>query len=165
MGDATSKPFISIGGSMEPNPGFNPTPAEGEAKEEKIRRGTSFFLNFDPLCSLHQISGEPGDLVREEMAHLLSKRFVHVFANQFSYGPSAEREFKRILRVAICPTPQKGFNNGEIYFWTPGILLDEDCIFAILSDFKNSLKGDPIKVKVGGKEYEVKFYGWGFRYC
>jgi len=67
------------------------------------------------------------------------------------------------LRVAVCPRPQPGFNNGEVYLWLPGIPLKEEFVFTMLKKLRDSIEENPIKVNIEEKDYEVQFYGWGFR--
>lgn len=164
------KPLILDGDFVKPNPDFNLAVAEREAREREIERrknhlGTSFFFNFDPLCNLHQLPGCLGELARGEIAQSLRQRFIDVFMGQCpSDNPPPLGQLEEMLRVKICPQPQPGFNNGEVYLWLPGIPLEEGFVFKILKEFRNSVEKYPIRVNVEGKCYEVLFYGWGFRY-
>lgn len=163
------KPLILDGGFVKPNPDFDPALLERESREREIERrknhlGTSFFLNFDTLCNLHQIDGHVGDMVRRDIARSLHERFIEVFAAQFPDNPPPIEELASRLRVAICPHPQPGFNNGEVYLWLPNIPLNEDFVFTMMRRLRSSLEENPISVYVEGESYEVPFYGWGFRY-
>lgn len=163
------KPLILDGEFVKPNPDFDPALVEREAQEQEIERrknhlGTSFFLNFDPICSLHQLQGYHGESVREEIVQSLHQRFVEVFMAQLPDNHPPVEQLAGTLRVAICPRPQPGFNNGEVCFWLPGIPLKEEFVFTILKKFRNSIEENPIRVNIEKKDYEVQFYGWGFRY-
>ena len=163
------KPLILDGDFVKSNPDFDPALVAREARERKIEQrknhlGTSFFLNFDPFCNLHQLQGHPGDLVRKDIAQSLHQRFLEVFVAQFPDDPSPMSQLAKILRVAICSRPQPGFNNGEVYLWLPGIPLREEFIFTMLKKLKDSIEENPIKVNIEEKDHEVQFYGWGFRY-
>lgn len=163
------KPMILDGEFVKPNPDFNPALLECESREKEIKRrknhlGTSFFLNFDPLCKLHQIDGHLGDMVRRDIARSLHKRFIEVFVAQFPDNPPPVEELTSRLRVAICPRPQPGFNNGEVYLWLPDMPLNEDFVFTMMRKLRSSLEEKPILVYAKGESYEIPFYGWGFRY-
>lgn len=163
------KPLMLDGEFVKPNPNFDPALVDRESREREIERrknhlGTSFFLNFDTLCNLHQIKGDLGDSMREDIARSLHERFVEVFAAQFPGNHPPIEELAGRLRVAICPQPQPGFNNGEVYLWLPDIPLNEEFVFTMMRKFRNSIEENPISVNVKGKSYEVSFYGWGFRY-
>ena len=163
------KPLILDSEFVKPNPDFDPALVEREAREQEIERrknhlGTSFFLNFDPLCNLHQLQGYLGDSVREEIAISLHQRFIEVFVAQSPDNPPSVEQLEGTLRVAVCPRPQPGFNNGEVYLWLPGIPFKEEFVFTMLKKFRDSIEENPIKVSVEEKDYEVQFYGWGFRY-
>lgn len=163
------KPLILDGEFVKPNPDFDPALVEREAREQEIEQrknhlGTSFFLNFDPLCNLHQLQGHLGESVCEEIAQSLRERFIEVFVAQFSDNPPPVEQLTGTLRVAICPRPQPGFNNGEVYLWLPGIPLKEEFVFTMLKKFRDFIEENPIKVNIEEKDYEVQFYGWGFRY-
>jgi hypothetical protein len=163
------KPLILDGEFVKPNPDFDPALLERESIEREIKRrknrlGTSFFLNFDPLCNLHQIDGHVGDMARRDIARSLHERFIEVFVTQFPDNPPPVEELASRLRVAICPHLQPGFNNGEVYLWLPGIPLNEDFVFKMMRSLRSSLEENPISVFVEDKDYEVLFYGWGFRY-
>lgn len=126
----------------------------------KESRGTSFFLNFDRDCVVHQMRGLPGTNVRQEIVGLLYHRFIKLFTTQF---PLVKR-LEDIIQIEICQEPRPGFDNGEIYFWLPGIHLEEDFAFDFLKKFKQSIENDPIVIRVTRDDYKVFFYGWGFRY-
>jgi len=164
------KPLILEGEFLRPNPDFDLELLRKESREKEIERrrkhlGTSFFLNFDPLCHLHQLEGQKGEFARADMARQLRERFVDVFAECCgSIDPPPVAAIKRILRVEICPYAQRGFNNGEVYLWLPNIPLTEEFVFQILKGFRDSLEKKPIVANVDGEDYEVQFYGWGFRY-
>lgn len=163
------RPLILDGKFVKLNPDFDPALVEREARGQEVERrknhlGTSFFLNFDPLCKLHQLQGYLGDSVRKEIARSLHQRFIEVFVAQFPKNPPQVEWLKGTLEVAICSRPQPGFNNGEVYLWLPGIPFKEDFVFDFLRKFRNSIEDNPIMVDVEGKDYEASFYGWGFRY-
>ena len=167
------KPLIYTGeGDMvKLNPDYDPEVARHEEIERRRNHlGTSFFLNFDPLCHLHQLDldrlgDNRGVRAREDIARQLSARFLDVFVAQCPGIPaSLENSLRKILRVEICPYAQSGFNNGEVYMWLPGQPLKEDFVFQILRALYNSLKDKPILANIDGTDYEVQFYGWGFRY-
>jgi hypothetical protein len=147
------------------NPDYDPALVEREATEKEIQRrktnlGTSFFLNFDPLCHVHQIRDWHGDAVRREIARQLVQRFLLVFGDACDEGLPMEALANR-LQVNICDYGQAGFNNGEVYMWLPGIALNEDFVFQVLRALYNSINQDPITVFVEGSGSEqVIFYGY-----
>lgn len=164
-----TKPAILDGEFVKLNPDFDAGLLTRKIVEEEIKRrqnhsGTSFFLNFDPLCNLHQIEGALGNSVCQEIINLLRQRFIDVFVAQFPDNPPPMDDLEATLRVALCKTGQYGFNNGEIYFWLPRIPLKEDFVFDFLRKFKGSIDDNPIIVNIKETKYEVLFYGWGFRY-
>lgn len=154
------KILILCNGFLEPNPNFDP--------ELLQLKGTSFFLNFDWSCHLHQISGLRGKRIREAIAYSMHHRFIAIFMAQI---PKESRQrmslaaegLGQILRVAICSKKQKRFNNGEVYLWLPHIQLAENFVFTILSGLKKSTDENPIKIDIGERDFDVKFCGWGFR--
>jgi len=50
-----------------------------------------------------------------------------------------------------------------VYLWLPGIPLKEEFVFTMLKKLRDSIEENPIKVNIEEKDYEVQFYGWGFR--
>jgi len=169
------KPLILDGEMVGPNPDYDPELVRRESVVKEVERrrkhlGTSFFLNFDPLCHLHQLgldrmgSGK-GDSVRQDIMRQLSARFLDVFVAQFPDNDSPPAAaLEGVLQVAICPYGQAGFNNGEVYLWLPGQPLTEDFAFQMLRALYESLQKKPILANIDGTDYEVQFYGWGFRY-
>lgn len=143
--------------------------SEARKLREEIERwenhfGTSFFLNFAPFFDIHQIGGDLGNMVRANIAESLHKRFIEVLtgAQLPSNLPSIEELTSR-LYVTVCAQEQLWANNGEVYFWLQKINLNEDLIFKIMRTLRSSLKENPIVVPMRDKDYEVPFYGWGFR--
>lgn len=164
------KPLILEGEMVRPNPDYDIDLVRREADEKEVERrrkrlGTSFFLNFDPLCRLHQQPDVKGEFARNDIVRQLSERFLEVFVAQFPKEPPFPiNGFRRVLSVQICPYAQPGFNNGEVYLWLPGIPLEENFVFQMLKAFRDSLEKELVVANIDGTDYPVQFYGWGFRY-
>ncbi len=161
------KPLIIEDELVRLNPSFDPQLVQQEALEQEMERrrtnlGTSFFLNFDPICNLHQLSGRVGGWARQEIKMQLEKRFIEVFKAQFPDDPPSEgvlSGLKERLQVAICPDAQLGFNNGEVYLWLPGLVLNEEFVVKMLLALKKSLIEEPVSVELDEQKYQVLFYG------
>jgi len=163
------KPVILDGEFVKPNPNFNPALVQREWVEQEIERrknnlGTSFFLNFDPLCNVHQLKGSLGDSIRQEIGIKLAERFGEVFIAQFPNNPPPLKSVLAALQVRLWYEERPGIDNGEIYFWLPGLHLKESFVFKMLKRLKKSLDKEPITVEVKEEKHELVFYGWGFRY-
>ncbi|MEK7583697.1 MAG: hypothetical protein AAB490_00495 [Patescibacteria group bacterium] len=164
------KPLILEGGVLKPNPDFDPALLAHENREREIERrkkhlGTSFFLNFDPFCEVHQIAGDQGHRIRVDIGQLLLERFIRVFFEQFPIDdPPPLRSLEDRVEVRMCQKPRPGFDNGEVYIWLRGLPLKEEFVFAMLKQLRDSLRQHPILVTIDDKNHEVTFYGWGFRY-
>lgn len=165
-----TKPLLVRDGMVEANPGYDRVAADRKSHDREVERrkanlGTSFFLNFDPLCHVHQQDGPEGDRMRQEIIKSLRLAFLIVFGRQFPDDNQPPLEaIGRKLRVALCPHPQGGFNNGEVYLWLPGFALTEEFIFMMMKALKAYFEENPVRVRFEGEDYEAFFYGWGFRY-
>uniref|UniRef100_A0A7C4R3K0 Uncharacterized protein n=1 Tax=candidate division CPR3 bacterium TaxID=2268181 RepID=A0A7C4R3K0_UNCC3 len=164
------KPFMLEDGFINPNPNYDSALAHEKKIERELKRrsehlGTSFFLNFDPITDIHRIQGREGDDVRQQIADILIARFIDVFVSQCPQdNPPPINSLKKHLQVDLCENGPTNFNNGEIYFWLRELPLVEDFVFKMLRAFKESIDENPVIITYKGKEYEVPFYGWGFRY-
>lgn len=159
------KPLLVINGLVRQNLDFDPDLvareyAEKEARRRRDNSGTSFFLNFDPACHIHQ----QDDYTNDEIAKLANDRFLKVFCSQFPDNQPPARAVDLALETALCHWPQPGFNNGEIYFWLKQLKVTEDFAFQLQRALWESVNQDPIMVSFEGQEHEVWFYGSGFRY-
>lgn len=164
-----TKPLILEDGLVRANPNFDPGLVDKMFLEEELARretslGTSFFLNFDPLCNLHKIRGNYGNSAREAIVFLMRERFLEVFRDCFGDNPPPLEALNKGLEVQLCRHEQIGFNNGEIYFWLPGLIIKEEIIIKILLAFKKSLEDNPVPIKINDQEYFLLFYGWGWRH-
>lgn len=127
--------------------------------------GTSFFLDFHPLCRAHQMEGNKGELIREEIAELLLTRFMNLYLAALEGGTQPPvSQLRKMIAVRISPRGDPSMNHGEIYLWLKGIHLSEDFVFALLKKLKYSLDKEPLVVRIGEERHPISFYGWGFRY-
>jgi hypothetical protein len=164
------KPFIAEGERIRSNPKFDMELVRQDSIAEELERrekylGTSFFLNFDPLCEVHQLQGSIGESVREDIRNQLIWRFCDVFKAQFpDDDPPPKRLLANALRTDIEPRPQPRMNNGEVYLWMQGYRFTEEFTVKMLLGLKANLEKSPVCVTIEGQKYDVPFYGWGFRY-
>ncbi|MEK9156457.1 MAG: hypothetical protein AAB360_04165 [Patescibacteria group bacterium] len=172
-----SKPLIRRDDRIYPNPDFNPELERKESEQEALERrrenpGTSFFFNFSPDCTAHQLGGEAGDWICHQVTHRLIERFFRVLSEQSPDAPTSA-ELRSVLEKRVqTHLRRRGdclCDNGEIYIWIRGIRFREELAFKMLRAMKASLEAEPISITwppdaVIRSDYVISFYGWGIRY-
>jgi hypothetical protein len=119
--------------------------------------GISFFLSFDP-----ELQGHFGESSREEVALTLRQRFIKILADQCpKENPLTTEQLERTL---VATSSESQPRSGEIYFFSPGTFLKRgEFALMMMREIRSSVEKDPIKFNFNGRNYEIKFYGWGSR--
>lgn len=117
--------------------------------------GTSFVFFPCTTCFVHKVQGQEGEEIRYTIIRNLLDRL---------YGFLGEKgiSFKEV-RSDFFPQGVSGFNNGEIYLWLHNVNITNQMACEIMMDMRKSLDEEPILLTYLGKQYEMKFYGQGFR--
>lgn len=169
VGDPT-KPFMTAGeGMITPNPKFDRAAADAAERERQFKRplGTSFVTFFHPGGNLHQISGEGDNLKREillQTRERLVEALAQVLTPELGGGSFPKDQFRNALHCSLCPNPQVGFNNGEVYHWLKGMQIKKDLVLQILGAWSTKIEEQPVTVEWEFETYEVALYGFGWRY-
>ncbi|OGY31606.1 MAG: hypothetical protein A3C02_02495 [Candidatus Andersenbacteria bacterium RIFCSPHIGHO2_02_FULL_45_11] len=117
--------------------------------------GTSFVFFPCTSCFIHKVPEPEGRKIRHTILTNLSTRLIHTLKEK-------SVQFEEI-RYDFFHQGVNGFNNGEIYLWLHNATVNDETACEIMMAMRKLIDEEPIMITYFGKQYEMKFYGQGFR--
>lgn len=117
--------------------------------------GTSFVFFPCTTCFIHKVPEPEGSELRHTIiTNLLDRLYTFLSEKEISFAE---------VRYNFFHQGVAGFNNGELYLWLHNVTVNDEIACEIMMKMRKSLKTNPIILTLFRKQYEMKFYGQGFR--
>jgi hypothetical protein len=156
--DPTKPCMVDADGFVKPNEEFG---RRINALEPE-NFGTSFFVNFVPGLGLENVRGQPeGNQVLNEIIRQFSERCAEVLGETLQKHKIglAKKNVETLLHI----DEKSPASPGEIYYWIPGLHVEEEIAFEIMKRIRQTFREEPIKIIYHNEKYDIPFYGTGVR--